>query len=112
MILGVYLSEDHLDNRAAGSCRVIAFPSDVSRDSTAVKGAFRHVLAMTVETFAANLGRSEKQRALGRAGARRDGGGGHGVSGMVPARAVDDVILAEELRSIARAQTTATVGWE
>jgi hypothetical protein len=64
MILDVYVSEDHLDDRE-GSCAMIALPSDVSRDSTALKGTFRPVLAVTVETFAANLGPGERHAPYG-----------------------------------------------
>ena len=68
MIVDAYLSRDHFDDRD-GSCPMIALPSDVSRGGESVKGAFRQVLEMMVDAFAANLG--PRRRSAARAGARR-----------------------------------------
>ena len=106
MILDAYLSQDHFDDRD-GSCPLIALPSDVGRGSESVKGAFRQVLAMMVDTFAGNLGPgpgSSRERALALTAMM--------VGGMVLARAVDDAMLAGELRRSARAQAIALAGWE
>jgi TetR/AcrR family transcriptional regulator, transcriptional repressor for nem operon len=106
MIVDAYLSRDHFDDRD-GSCPMIALPSDVSRGGEAVKGAFRQVLAMMVDTFAANLGPGEgapRERALALAAMV--------VGGMVLSRAVDDKVLADELRDSARTQAVAMAGWE
>jgi len=86
---------------------LIALPSDVGRGSESVKGAFRQVLAMMVDTFAGNLGPrpgSSRERALALTAMM--------VGGMVLARAVDDAMLAGELRRSARAQAIALAGWE
>jgi TetR/AcrR family transcriptional repressor of nem operon len=106
MIVDAYLSRDHFDDRD-GSCPMIALPSDVSRGGAAVKGAFRQVLAMMVDAFAANLGPGEgapRERALALAAMV--------VGGMVLARAVDDKVLADEIRDSARTQAVAIAGWE
>ena len=106
MIVDAYLSRDHFDDRD-GSCPMIALPSDVSRGGESVKGAFRQVLEMMVDTFAANLGPGEgppRERALGLAAMV--------VGGMVLARAVDDKMLADELRDSARTQALAMAGWD
>src|SRR5207244_10325755 len=106
MIVDAYLSRDHFDDRD-GSCPMIALPSDVSRGGSPVKGAFRQVLAMMVDTFAANLGPGEgspRERALGLAAMV--------VGGMVLARAVDDKMLADELRDSARTQALTMAGWD
>ncbi len=108
MILDAYLSQDHFDDRD-GSCPLIALPSDVGRGSESVKGAFRQVLAMMVDTFAGNLGPgpgSSRERALALTAMM--------VGGMVArACAVDDAMLAGELRQTAHgAQAIAMAGWE
>ena len=106
MILDAYLSPDHFADRD-GSCPLIALPSDVGRGGEGVKGAFRQVLAMMVDTFAGNLGPgtgSPRERALALTAMM--------VGGMALARAVDDAMLAEELRNSARAQAIAMAGWE
>ena len=86
---------------------MIALPSDVGRGGEGVKGAFRQVLAMMVDTFAGNLGPgtgNPRERALALTAMM--------VGGMALARAVDDAMLAEELRNSARAQAIAMAGWE
>ncbi len=106
MIVDAYLSPDHFDDRE-GSCPMIALPSDTARGGDAVKGAFRQVLLMMVDTFAASLGPGEgspRSRALALASMV--------VGGMVLARAVDDRVLADELRDSARTQAMAIAGWD
>jgi AcrR family transcriptional regulator len=106
MILDAYLSQDHFEDRE-GSCPLIAIPSDVGRGGEGVKGAFRQVLAMMVDIFAGNLGAGKggpRERALALTAMM--------VGAMALARAVDDTVLAEELRSSARAQAIAMAGWE
>jgi hypothetical protein len=92
-----------------GSCPMIALPSDISRGNEAVKAAFRQVLEMTVDVFAANLDeeddqRPARERALAKAAMV--------VGGMVLARAVDDPALADDLRRSARAEALGTTGWK
>ena len=72
-----------------------------------MKAAFRQVLEMMVDAFAANLGPGEgppRERALGLAAMV--------VGGMVLARSVDDKVLADELRDAARTQALAMAGWD
>ena len=106
MIVDAYLSQEHLDDRA-GSCPMIALPSDVSRGNGAVKSAFRAVLDMMVDVIAGNLdgadARPARERALAITATM--------VGGMVLARAVDDDDLAEELRGSARRLVYDAAGW-
>jgi hypothetical protein len=54
MILGAYISHEHFEDRDA-SCPMLALPSDVSRNSMAVKRAFREVLDSMLSVFVAGL---------------------------------------------------------
>jgi TetR/AcrR family transcriptional repressor of nem operon len=106
MIVDAYLSDDHFDDRD-GSCPMIALPSDVSRGNGAVKGAFRQVLEMMVGAFTANLPkgkRPSRERALALVA--------QVVGGMVLARAMDDKLIADEIRDSTRKQVFETAGWE
>jgi TetR/AcrR family transcriptional regulator, transcriptional repressor for nem operon len=105
MILEAYLSDDHLDDRAA-SCPMIALPSDVQRGEPAVKDAFKQVLEMMAGAFEANLGpsaRPPRQRALALVSMA--------VGAMVLARSVGDPRLVTELRDSARNEAYARPGW-
>jgi AcrR family transcriptional regulator len=103
MIVDAYLSREHLDDRD-GSCPLVALPSDVARDGTAVKGAFREVLGKMVQVFAANLAHREaRQQALSLVAMC--------VGAMVIARAIDDAKLADEIRAAARGHVLGTAGW-
>ena len=106
MILDAYLSKDHFREREA-SCPMIALPSDVARNNSAVKKAFREVMEMMVGAFSANLpkrdGRSPRERGLALVALA--------VGGMVLARAIDDKPLSDEIRDAARGEAFATTGW-
>ncbi len=105
MILDAYLSDDHLEDRAA-SCPMIALPSDVQRGNEGVQGAFRQVLEMMAGAFEANLepaARPARQRALALTAMA--------VGAMVLARSVGDEVLARELRDAARNEAYARPGW-
>jgi TetR/AcrR family transcriptional repressor of nem operon len=105
MILDAYLSDDHMEDRAA-SCPMIALPSDVQRGNPGVKDAFRQVMEMMAGAFAANLepsARPARQRALALVSMA--------VGAMVLARAVDDPALGKEIRESARNEAYARPGW-
>ncbi len=105
MILDAYLSKDHYKDREA-SCPMIALPSDVARNNTAVKKAFREVMEMMVGVFAANLQPAERparERALALVALA--------VGGMVLARAIDDKPLSDEIRDSALREAYDTTGW-
>ena len=106
MIVDAYLSREHLDDQA-GSCPMIALPSDVSRGNGAVKSAFRSVLDMMVDVIAGNLDGTNAQPARERALAIT----ATMVGGMVLARAIDDDALADELRRSARDMVYDAAGW-
>lgn len=105
MIVNSYLSRDHFDDRD-GSCPMVAIPSDVARAADGVKDAFREVLDMMLRCFEANLAATElpsRDRALAVAATI--------VGGMVLARAIDDPVLADELRAAALAEVMSSTGW-
>jgi TetR/AcrR family transcriptional regulator, transcriptional repressor for nem operon len=105
MILDAYLSDDHLEDRAA-SCPMIALPSDVQRGEPVVKDAFRQVLEMMAVAFEQNIepaSRPARQRALALVSMA--------VGAMVLARSVGDPRLATELRDAARNEAYARPGW-
>ncbi len=105
MILEAYLSDDHVADRAA-SCPMIALPSDVQRGHPGVQDAFRQVMEMMSQAFAANLEpsvRPARQRALALTAMA--------VGAMVLARSVGDPALGREIRDAARNEAYARPGW-
>jgi len=103
MIVNAYLSHEHFNDRA-GSCPLVALPSDVARGGTAVKAAFRQVLEMMVDVFARNLKAPKaRERAFALVAMC--------VGAMVVARAVDQRTLADEFRTAAREYINATTRW-
>jgi TetR/AcrR family transcriptional repressor of nem operon len=106
MIVNAYLSQEHFDDRD-GSCPMIGLPSDVARGGETVKAAYRQVLEMMVGAFEANLPAAAapaRERALALAALC--------VGGMVLARAVDDPVLAGELRKAAHSHALSSSGWK
>ncbi len=106
MIVDAYLSDEHYDDRDA-SCPMIALPSDVARENSAVKSAFRQVLDMIVSVFQDNAPkgvRSKRDSALATAATV--------IGAMVLARALDDPELSPALRASARREVMARTGWD
>lgn len=104
MIVDAYLSREHLGDRA-GSCPLVALPSDAARGSKAVRAAMRQVLDSMVRVFEANLDAPDAhERALALVATC--------VGAMVVARAVDDPRLADGVRDAARGHVLAATGWE
>jgi TetR/AcrR family transcriptional repressor of nem operon len=115
-ILDAYLSRAHLDD-LEGSCPVIGLANDVARSVGPAKRAYRQVMEMMADIFAANLGSSPvaaqetgsavpeaaRQRALAVVALC--------VGGMVLARAVDEGSVADELRAASRRYAVALAGW-
>jgi AcrR family transcriptional regulator len=114
-VLDAYLSRDHLDD-VDNSCPMVGLATDVARVGAAAKAAYRQVLSMMVSLFAENLGpdafaaseatsdqASDRHRALAVVSMC--------VGGMVLARAVDDPVLAEDLRTAAHRYAVALAGW-
>jgi AcrR family transcriptional regulator len=102
-IVDAYFSRDHFDDRES-CCPLIALPSDVSRGSTAVKAAYREVLAKLIGLFQADLEEPRtRERALVLVALC--------VGGMVVARSVDDPDLADDLRRAAHRHALRTGGW-
>jgi TetR/AcrR family transcriptional regulator, transcriptional repressor for nem operon len=103
MIMDAYLSREHFEDRD-GSCPTLGLPSDVSRNSAAVKRAFRKVLDDMLSVFVANLsGPRARERGIALVSVC--------VGAMVVARAVDDQALADAFRKSARKHVLANSGW-
>jgi TetR/AcrR family transcriptional regulator, transcriptional repressor for nem operon len=115
-ILDAYLSRAHLDD-VEGSCPVIGLANDVARSVGPAKRAYRQVMEMMADIFAANLGSSPpsapeaESAAPGAARQRALAMVALCVGGMVLARAVDDDSVADELRAASRHYAVALAGW-
>ena len=105
MIVDAYLSREHFEDRD-GSCPMIGLPSDAARAGESVKAAYREVLQMMAGAFETNLPKGEpsaRLRALALVALC--------VGGMVLSRAIDDPILADDLRNAARTHALSFSGW-
>lgn len=105
MIVDAYLSREHYEDRD-GSCPMVGLPSDSARASIGVKAAYREVLQMMAQAFEMNLPAGEpsaRERALALVALC--------VGGMVLSRAIDDSILADDLRNAARTHALNFAGW-
>lgn len=104
MIMDAYLSREHLED-LDGSCPTLGLPSDVSRNSAAVKRAFRKVLDDMLSVFVANLpGPQARERGIALVSVC--------IGAMVVARAIDDPALADAFRKAARKHVLANSGWD
>jgi TetR/AcrR family transcriptional repressor of nem operon len=102
-VVDAYLSRDHLED-LGGSCPLIGLSSDVARSGQPVKAAYREVAESMIKVFQTNLdGAAARESALVLLALC--------VGGMVLARAIDDVGLADELRHAARTHALRTTGW-
>jgi TetR/AcrR family transcriptional repressor of nem operon len=100
-MIDAYFSLDHF-NDCERCCPLIGLPSDIARSSDQVKAAYREVVEMLVQVFAAETGEPEdRERALAAVALC--------VGGMVLARGVDDPVLAGDLRSAARRHALKTI---
>lgn len=104
MIIAAYLSNEHFEDRD-GSCPMIGLPSDSARSGKDVKEAYRQVLEMMVRAFEPNFTpgpQTARQQALALVAVC--------VGSMVLSRAVDDQMLADDLREAARSHALAALG--
>ena len=91
-LLRDYLSRKRFDD-FEGSCPLIGLPNDVSRSDQSVREAQEAALRMMVETFLQGMtpnGHASRQVALALTSLC--------LGGMVLARAIEDQVLADELR--------------
>ena len=99
-----YLSQAHFDNRES-CCPLLALPSDAARGGEPVKRAYRQVLDYMVGNLEKGFaGPQSRRRALAVATLC--------IGGMVVARAVDDVKLAQEIRDAAKDLATSVTAWD
>jgi AcrR family transcriptional regulator len=102
-VLDSYFSLDHFDDLER-CCPLIGLPSEVSRSGDDVKAAYQEVVEKLLSIFEAELdGPRARERALAVVALC--------VGGMVLARGVDDLALADELRSAAYRQALSAAGW-
>jgi hypothetical protein len=103
MIVDAYLPHEHFEDRDA-SCPTLTLPSDVSRNSMAVKRSFREVLDSMLTVFVAGLqGPHARERGIALVSVC--------VGAMVVARAVDNPALATSFRRAARKHVLANSSW-
>jgi AcrR family transcriptional regulator len=94
-IIRDYLSRRHFED-VEGGCPMVALPSDISRTDPRVREAFEAALRLMVEIFEQGLTRNEQEprtRALAISALC--------VGGMVLARSIKDLALADEVREAA-----------
>jgi AcrR family transcriptional regulator len=104
-VISAYLSRQHFGDVDA-SCPMVTLPSDVARSDRTVRQAFEAVFKAMVDLFAESLRRKkspDRERALAVAGMC--------VGGMVVARALDDLALADALRDSTRRFALQIAGW-
>ena len=104
-VVRAYLSRQHFDDVDA-SCPMVALPSDVARSDRRVRKAFEDVFKAMVDLFDESLRRDglrDRGRALAIAGMC--------VGGMVVARALDDLGLADALRESTEKIALQIAGW-
>src|SRR5262249_47152501 len=94
-VIHSYLSQDHSDNVDEG-CALVALPSDVARSDPAVKRVFQAGFKAIADVLALGLDRGA---APGAHGERALAMAAMCVGGVVVARAIEDAVLAESVRS-------------
>jgi TetR/AcrR family transcriptional repressor of nem operon len=103
-IVDAYLSREHFDDRE-GCCPLIGTASDVQRGGEEVKAAYQDVVEQMLTIFQDHLvGPRRRDRALALVALC--------VGGMVLARNVGDLNLADDFRRAAHAEVLRTTGWD
>jgi TetR/AcrR family transcriptional regulator, transcriptional repressor for nem operon len=102
-VIDAYFSLDHFHDRER-CCPLIGLPSEVSRSGADVKAAYREVVEKLVSILEADLnGPHARERALVLAALC--------VGGMVLARGVGSVALADDVRCAAHRHALSAGGW-
>src|SRR5262249_53738171 len=104
-VVRAYLSRQHFEDVDA-SCPMVALPSDVARSDQMVRKAFEDVFKALVDLVDGSRGGDgpgDRSRALAIAGMC--------VGGMVVARALDDLGLADALRESTEKVALQIAGW-
>ena len=105
-VVRAYLSRQHFED-VENSCPMVALPSDVTRSSDSVKGAFETIFKAMVSV----LERSSKENGLSRH-ATAQAIAALCVGGMVVARATRHRAVADELRDACMAVALQLGGWD
>jgi TetR/AcrR family transcriptional repressor of nem operon len=104
-IVRAYLSRAHYED-VENSCPMVALPCDVARGGAGIKSAFEGVFKAMVATIQSEV--------PGRSRQRRDGAlaiAALCIGGMVVARSLNDVTLADGLRNAAAKAALSLGGW-
>lgn len=104
-VVRAYLSRQHYEN-VEDSCPMIALPSDVARGGRKAKRAFENVFRAMVRFLERDVHNSSLSGTTAHAIAALC------VGGMVVARAIDDRVLADELRNASMAVALKLGGWD
>jgi AcrR family transcriptional regulator len=105
-VVRAYLSRQHFED-VENSCPMVALPTDVSRSGESAKRAFETVfqaMVSVLERSAKENGRSRRSTAQATAALC--------VGGMVVARAINNLEVADELRDACMAVALELGGWE
>ncbi|HZL27715.1 MAG TPA: TetR/AcrR family transcriptional regulator [Acidobacteriaceae bacterium] len=103
-VVRAYLSRQHFED-VENSCPMVALPSDVSRSGKGAKRAFETVFAAMVDVLERSMPRGSARSTAYATAALC-------VGGMVVARAVVDLTLADELRDACMEVALKLGGWE
>jgi TetR/AcrR family transcriptional repressor of nem operon len=105
-VVRAYLSRQHFED-VENSCPMVALPSDVTRTGEGAKIAFETIFKAMVSVLERGMGRDaiERHRNAQATAALC-------VGGMVVARAMDDRMLADELRDACMSVALKLGGWE
>ena len=104
-VVKAYLSRQHFED-VENSCPMVALPTDVMRSGDDAKRAFEEVFAAMVGLLERNVSdEKQKRRAKAQAVAALC------VGGMVVARAIEDRVVADELREACMSIALQLGGW-
>lgn len=103
-VVQAYLSQQHFED-VENSCPMVALPTDVTRCGKGVRRAFENVFAAMVSLLERSVANDSRRRTNARAIAALC------VGGMVVARAMDNRIVADELRDACMDVALELGGW-
>jgi hypothetical protein len=105
-VVRAYLSRQHYED-VGNSCPMVALPTDVARSNSTAKGAFETVFKAMVDVLQRSLRDKTRPRRL-----RADAIAALCVGGMVIARTMVDLVLADEIRKACTIMAHQLGGWD